>query len=76
MMMKFDCARELLLRPGHLLQEVKTNKKVEFFITPGGPVSEAVAKRLLALPYCRAVDAGLFSETPQSWTLSPRGRRT
>lgn len=74
-MIKLDRARELLFRTGYLLQKVKSNKKVDFFITPGGPVTEAVAKRILQHPCCREVDAGLFPEIAQSWTLkrAPRG---
>lgn len=66
----FVRARQLLFRPGHLLQEVKSSKKREFVITPGGPVSEATAKRLLEHPCCREVDSGLLPGAAQSWTLS------
>lgn len=66
----FARARALLFRPGHLLQEVKSNKKREFVVTPGGPVSEAVAKKIIEHPCCREVDPGLFPGIAQSWTLS------
>jgi hypothetical protein len=66
----FYRARELLFRPGHLLQEIKNSKKREFVVTPGGPVTEAVARKILKHPLCREVDLGLFPGIPQSWTLS------
>jgi hypothetical protein len=63
-------ARALLFRPGYLLQEIKSNRKREFAVIPGGPVSEDVAKKILEHPLCRVVDPGLFPGIPQSWTLS------
>jgi hypothetical protein len=68
---KFARARALLFRPGHLLQEIKSNKKREFVVIPGGgPVTESVAKQILEHPLCREVDPGLFPGIAQSWTLS------
>jgi hypothetical protein len=58
----FARARQLLFRPGHLLQEIKSHKKREFVVTPGGPVTESVAKKILEHPLCREVDAGHFRE--------------
>jgi hypothetical protein len=66
----FYRARELLFRPGHVLQEIKSNNKREFVVTPGGSVTAATAKRILEHPCCREVDPGLFPGIPQSWTLS------
>jgi hypothetical protein len=65
----FHRARELLFQ-GHLLQEIKSNKKREFVITPGGPVTEATAKKILEHPLCREVDRGLFPGISQSWTFT------
>lgn len=65
----FATARALLLR-GHVLQESKTERGSDFVIPGGGPVTAVVARRLLSDPHCRAVDGGLFAETPQSWTLA------
>jgi hypothetical protein len=58
-----------VISTGHLLQEVNSNKRREFVIVPGGPVSETVARKLLEHPCCRVVDAGLFG-IAQTWTLS------
>ena len=66
----FHRARELLFRPGYLLQEIKSNNKSVFVVTPGGPVTEATARRILEHPLCREVDLGLFAGIPQSWTLN------
>jgi hypothetical protein len=65
----FHRARQLLFRPGHVLQEIKSNNKREFVVSPGGPVTAATAKRILEHPLCRDVDPGLFPGIPQSWTL-------
>jgi hypothetical protein len=62
-------ARALLLR-GHVLQQIQTERGIDFVIPGGGPVTAVVARRLLSDPHCRAVDRGLFTETPQSWTLA------
>lgn len=62
-------ARELLFRPGHVLQEIKTDRGSEFLIAPGGPVTETVARRLLEHPLCREVDPGLWPGLSQSWSF-------
>jgi hypothetical protein len=56
----FARAKALLLQPGYVLQEVKNVRKSEFAVIPGGPVTETVARKLLAHRRCRVVDPGLF----------------
>jgi hypothetical protein len=63
----FDHARALLARPGYSLQEIKTNRGSEFVITPGGPVTEITARRLLSDRHCRELDPGLLPGVSQSW---------
>ena len=67
----FHRATELLRQPGYLLVEMKTHTKHghQFYIVPGGPVDEEVAKQLLAHPLCHEVDSGLFPGIPQTYSL-------
>jgi hypothetical protein len=70
-------AQALLSRPGHRLQEIKTARKSEFVIAPGGPVTEAVARKLLEHPRCCEVDPGLLPGISQTWSLcGPRKKKT
>ena len=42
-------------------------KRPEFAISPGGPISDATAERLLQHSLCKADDAGLLPDAAQSW---------
>ena len=67
-----DEATGLLRRPGCVLVEMKTNASKfgrQFFVVPGGPVTDEVAKKILVHPLCHEVDAGLFRGIPQSYSL-------
>jgi hypothetical protein len=68
----FNRATELLRQPDHLLVEMKSNttkRGHEFFIVPGGSITDETAKQLLEHPLCHEVDPGLFPGLSQSWTL-------
>lgn len=69
----YDKATELLRQPGYKLMKMFTNTQCgrEYFIVgkKGGPVTEAVAARLLEHPNCHAVDHGLFPGIAQSFSL-------
>jgi hypothetical protein len=69
----YDDALLLLQRPDHRLVVTFTAAQPGWRFTlagpQGGPVTDHVAKRLLDHPFCRPADAGLFTETPQSYTL-------
>ena len=67
----YDQATKTLRKAGSLLIALKTSLKGgdEYFIVPGGPVSRAVARRILQHPDCREADAGLLPGIPQSWSL-------
>ena len=71
----YDTAVQLLQRPGCALVKTFTNTKRgrEFSITGknGGPVTEAVAARLMAHPKCHPVDPGLLPipGTEQTFSL-------
>ena len=70
--MTYDTAVRLLQRPGHALIKtfVGTKRGCEFLIVGenGGPVTEAVAARLLAHPDCHPIDPGLFPDAGQSFS--------
>jgi hypothetical protein len=69
----YDVAVGLLQQPTHVLVKTFTNTKRgrEFLIVGenGGPISEAVAVRLLAHPECHSVDPGLLPGAGQSFSL-------
>ena len=70
--LNLDEATGLLRRPGCVLVEEKTNDSKfgrQFFVVPGGPVTDGVAKKILVHPLCHEVDAGLFRGIPQSYSL-------
>jgi len=67
----FKVATEMLRQPGCILIEMKTKTRDghEFYIVPGGPVSEETAQKILEHPLCHKVDSGLFPGISQSWSL-------
>ena len=70
--LNFDEAIDRLRRPGCVLVEMKTHDSKfgrQFFVVPGGPVTDEVAKKILAHPLCHEVDPGLFKNIPQSYSL-------
>ena len=70
--LNFDEATERLRQPGCVLVDMKapnTRFGRQFFVIPGGPVSDEVAKKILAHPLCHEVDSGLFPGIPQSYSL-------
>ena len=61
-----------LRRPDCVLVDMKTNGSKfgrQFFVVPGGPVSDDVAQKILKHPLCHEVDGGLFPGIPQSYAL-------
>jgi hypothetical protein len=49
-------------------QLIHTNgKRAEYEVSPGGPVSDATAEKIISHSLCRPVDAGLLADQPQSW---------
>jgi hypothetical protein len=64
-------AIKLLRRPGARLVLTNGAHGREFFVIPGGKVTEGAARKILALRACRPVDRGLWLETAQSWALTP-----
>ena len=69
----YDTAVRLLQQPGYVLIKTfvgaKHGRAFEIIGESGGPVTEAVAVRLLAHPDCRSVDPGLLPDTGQSFSL-------
>lgn len=71
----YDHATEMLRQPGFLLLKMfdnSTKSGKAFYIVGrkrGGPVTDTVAKQLLAHSKCRAVDPGLFPGIEQSFSL-------
>jgi hypothetical protein len=64
-------ALDLLRKPGHLLCLMHTKTGQEFFVVPGGPVTETVARKILERPDVQPFDSGLLRGHPQSWKLGP-----
>lgn len=62
-------ALEALRRPDHLLVVIHGKTKPEWFVMPGGPVTEATAHKLLERPDVQPHDTGLLPGHPQSWRL-------
>lgn len=54
---------------GAQLIRTNSNKRVEFEVSPGGPVSNATAQFILGHALCHPSDGGLLADTPQSWTF-------
>ena len=70
--LNFDEATERLRRPGCVLVDMKApNTKFgrQFFVVPGGPITDETAQKNLAHPQCHEVDSGLFPGIPQSYSL-------
>ena len=70
--LNFNDATERLRRPDCVLVDMKApNTKFgrQFFVVPGGPISDEVAQKVLAHPLCHEVDGGLFPGIPQSYSL-------
>ena len=70
--LNFDEAINRLRRPNCVLVDMKApNTKFgrQFFVVPGGPISDEVAQKVLAHPLCHEVDSGLFPGIPQSYAL-------
>jgi hypothetical protein len=66
-------ALEALRRPDHLLVVLHGKSKPEWFVMPGGPVTEPTARRILERPDVQPHDTGLLPGHPQSWRLRARG---
>jgi hypothetical protein len=50
---------------------VRTNgKRVEYAVSPGGPISDVTAQKILEHNLCRPADAGLLTDRPQSWEFT------
>ena len=64
-------ALNLLRQPGHSLTLLHTKSGQEFFVTPGGPVTKEVARKILQRPDVQPHDSGLLEGHPQSWRLGP-----
>lgn len=61
----YPAALQRMFRGSQLL---RTNgKRGEYEISPGGPISDDTARRILEHTLCRPVDPGLLTDQPQSW---------
>ena len=60
-----DAALRRMFRGSRL---VRTNgKRTEFAVSPGGPVTDTTARKILDHSLCKPADAGLLPDRPQSW---------
>ena len=62
-------ALEVLRQPNHLLVVLHGKAKPEWFVMPGGPVTEQTARKILERPDVQPHDSGLIPGHPQSWRL-------
>ena len=62
MIHKYRDALRLMSKPGHKLTQTNGRHGPEYFVVPGGPVTDATARRILDHSLCRKDDAGLFPE--------------
>jgi hypothetical protein len=69
MTLKYPDALCLMFKPGHRLTQTNGRHGPEYFVVPGGSVTDATARRILDHSLCRKDDPGLFPEAPQSWSL-------
>jgi hypothetical protein len=53
--------------PGCLLMQVNGHGRLEYWVTPGGRVSDHTALTIIAQPDVSPCDPGLFSGCTQSW---------
>ena len=63
-------AVKLLRKPGARLVLTNGARGREFFVIPGGKITEGSARKILAMRACRPIDPGLWIEMSQSWTLT------
>jgi hypothetical protein len=68
-------AIRLLRKPGSRLILTNTARGREFYVVPGGKVTERAAKKILGLRALRPIDPGLWLETAQSWALTPSEKK-
>jgi hypothetical protein len=64
-----DGALEALRQPDHLLVVLHGKAEPEWFVVPGGPVTEQTARKILERPDVQPHDTGLLPGHPQSWRL-------
>lgn len=69
MTLNYRDALRLMFKPVHRLTQTNGRRGPEYFVVPGGPVTDATARRILDHSLCRKDDPGLFPEAPQSWSL-------
>jgi hypothetical protein len=67
--MSLDDALAALRQPDHLLVVLHGKARPEWFVMPGGPVTEQTARRILERPDVQPHDTGLLPGHPQSWRL-------
>jgi hypothetical protein len=67
--LNYGDALRLMFKPGHKLIQTNGRRGAEYFVVPGGSVTDATARRILDHSLCRKDDPGLFPEAPQSWSL-------
>jgi hypothetical protein len=70
--MPYAKATDLLRQPGFLLMQFNSNnvkRGREYYVVPGGRVTDDVAEKILQHPLIHEVDGGLFPGHPQSWSL-------
>jgi hypothetical protein len=58
-----------LMREGKLLRKMHTHNGMRWFVVPGGQVTDAVARRILARPDVQPRDSGLFPGCEQTFQL-------
>jgi len=65
----YDRAMDKLSVKGARLMLMHCSSGKEFYVIPGGPVSQEDAQKILSRPDVVPFDDGLFPGNPQSWKI-------
>jgi hypothetical protein len=74
-MLSLRQAEMKLRKPDSYLMKLNTVSGAKYFVVPGGPVSDATARAILARPDIESRDNGLFPGVEQSWRIK-RGKHS
>jgi hypothetical protein len=67
--LKFNKAMDLLRRAETRLVRTNGENSQSYYVVPGGRVSEAVAKQIIAHPLVRAAEDGMWPGLSQTWRM-------
>ena len=71
--LKYNKAIDLMRRPDTRLIKTHRDNSLTYYVVPGGRVSEAVAKQIIAHPLVKAAEDGMWPGLSQTWRLRSVG---